>query len=724
MNPKRIFYWNGVMAIMLTLAIFMPTATNAIQTENDDVNCKAIQCPSSCPQDSYNATALEEEDGENEEDLDDSTYVEELGQFEELIPPEHIHHTVPHYLSKREVSPQQQQQSALEHCCGCVCNECNDFPDCSDDEVAIEVQKGQGVPGSCCPVYKCIPKITCAFGVKQSFWKSKCLKCSCFGENEMCEDHCPQEETIQSCFSDYYQQVMANGEAWMEGSCVSCSCDQGEKSCTTPICKSLEGECDNPIHDEDECCPRCPEPEEEIVKEKAEENVTEIAAMPEEVTREMTTQKTPNTTMATSTERVRSSMEPELKDVTTSATSTEKVMSSTVPELNKSPASETSTEKIMSSTEPVTEESSETPLIKISTTEKMEENLSSTSTQEEMSSTTENISSSTMKGVADSSVSVPDTTMENPTTPRKENLATTSEMVTTSTISREVESSTVTEEALSSTDNNHNWSSTLEPETTSEVLTYSTADRSSSIFVAETSTLAESSSQIPLEDSTSSSVAGIELTTLDRTSKAHTSTTEDTFAENIAIHSQDSTTQQTFRETTTKKDVEKHLDSSETYSTTEKISGNVPKTTTTLKNNINTPHTPPSTNSPFTTSSPYTPPEFTSSSSSSEIEHSSASTANPSTTTGPELLEPLPHQKNLLFEETNNYGSQSTQHQRRSRFDGIHYVIMIAIFIGVLLFIALFLIIRHTKNRKKMYSAIPYSETSLSQNSTHTMMTV
>ncbi|XP_073837005.1 reduction in Cnn dots 2 [Musca autumnalis] len=700
MNHKRIFYWNGFMYAVLTLAIFAPTTTTAILTEHAELDCKAVQCPSSCPRDSYNATALEEEDEENEDDLDDSTYVEELGHFEEYTPPEHVHHIVPHYLSKREVATATTHPDELEHCCGCVCGECNDFPKCQEDEVAIEVEAGQGVPGKCCPVFKCIPKIQCAFGVKQVFWKSKCLKCSCFGENEMCEDHCPhqEEETIQSCFSDFYGQAMANGESWMEGSCVSCFCEQGERICTTPFCKSLEGECDNPIHDEDECCPRCPEAEEEIYHHNTWEDVTEVVHVPEEVTKEQTTVK--------------------------SSTST---------------STSTTTAKSVEPTEPKIDETTEISVPKVSTTtEKIDEELSSTSTVLETSSTTENYSSTSSNEIPDSSVAI-STTTENQTTQAVEDLSTTSEALptsteaNTSTMATEISSSTppLEDSTLSTTDTNPGISSTLETESTSESLLSSTTENSSSTFSPESTPMDESSTQTNPEDSTTSTLPPIETSTLDSTSTLPTSSETsltDSTTDNLATSSQNSLIYETTTHFTMETD-------STTFSSIKKISitPTVPKTTTMISSNPNTPQIITSTtiSSAFTTSSPYKQPTESSSSPKTHAtpgdneEHISSTTIHPSTTSGPELLENLPHQKNLLFEETNGgYGNQSTQHQMRSIFDEIDYVIMIVLFIGALLCIALGLIIRHTKNRKKMYSSIPNSETSLSQNSTHTMMTV
>ncbi|KAI8114700.1 hypothetical protein CVS40_12952 [Lucilia cuprina] len=113
-----------------------------------------------------------------------------------------------------------------------------------------------------------------------------------------------------------------------------------------------------------------------------------------------------------------------------------------------------------------------------------------------------------------------------------------------------------------------------------------------------------------------------------------------------------------------------------------------------------------------TTSSPFSHSSDFTTSTEASISAESSST---STTTAPEPLKPL-------YQPYGDFSTEervpSTHNRMRIIFDEIDYVVMIVLFIGSMLCIALGLIIRHTKNRKKMYSSIPNSETSLSQTST------
>ncbi|XP_075160961.1 uncharacterized protein LOC142233813 [Haematobia irritans] len=730
MNHNRI-YWNGVIFVstMLILVIFVPapSETTAVLTEINELDCVHIQCPLTCPIDSYLKSSADEEeeidddDDDGEEELEETNYVEELGHFDQLPPPvpgDH-HGASLHYLHKRDIP----SHTEVERCCErqhCVCKECQDVPNCDGDQVAIEIHKGEGVPGNCCSLYKCVAKQQCTMGVKQSYWKSKCLKCSCFGESEMCEDHCPPVESLQNCFSDYHQQMMPNGESWMEGSCVSCICDEGEPSCRTPICKS----CKHAINVEGECCPRCadedeeqfiPDLEEDVTEKIEEEEEEDIVNEPRTISEENTT-KGPMRTSTTKTDN-------ELEETSTLVTSSGRVIatmnaerSTTTMDYNSTIAENSSTVSSMKVNSSMEETSTATTL------DSLQHDLTSTTPAAEVNDSS---SSSEMRPSTLSTTTMNSTE----TTSTSESLETYTTVANTSssTVIDEDTASTAQEyESTNSTSNvdvsNTNPTSTMETQSPSTMKSISSSttpvtdfDRStgsdnetssSNVYMSEIPEVKETSptpnpSIVPQEsisERPEKLQTNDDATTLDHDIN-HSETTSITWMNSSLLS------------TTT--------DSLTTFTTSsQKISSASPTNTPfyTLKS---------STQEPSTTSSPFSENYSQSSTyrSSSYTPEELSKSRSIIATSAPEPLEPLHQHESYPFEEA-DFSNQSTQHQMRSIFDEIDYVIMIVLFIGGLLCIALGLIIRHTKNRKKMYSSLPNSETSLSQNSTHTMMTV
>lgn len=178
-------------------------------------------------------------------------------------------------------------------CCNmprCRCKECLKRPQCKADEVIIELNQGNGQPGSCCTEYKCGQKPQeCG----KTYWEDKCTKCiSC---KELCMDTCPYQadESSPNCLTDD-GDIKFNNEKWTQGNgCVTCTCLDGFKDCYEPFCKPLE--CENPIKKADECCPICPSELEEMPSTTS-SNTTTISS-----TSYTSTTVAPSTTAANST---------------------------------------------------------------------------------------------------------------------------------------------------------------------------------------------------------------------------------------------------------------------------------------------------------------------------------------------------------------------------------------------------------------------------------------
>lgn len=83
-------------------------------------------------------------------------------------------------------------------------------------------REGLPIPGSCCPVYKCVHITRPAI----------------------------------SCYSSEKRKHYHHGETWNEGDCTTCKCDdKGKKHCVVSVCKPLF--CEKQINIPGECCPMC-----------------------------------------------------------------------------------------------------------------------------------------------------------------------------------------------------------------------------------------------------------------------------------------------------------------------------------------------------------------------------------------------------------------------------------------------------------------------------------
>ncbi|XP_037824870.1 probable GPI-anchored adhesin-like protein PGA55, partial [Lucilia sericata] len=729
---------------------------------SNDLHCTHIQCPTKCPHDSYLKSALDDEEDEDYEDefLGHDPYIEELG------------YATAH--SQRKTKREVFFQEEIERCCDdqkCVCNKCDDVPKCAAGYVAIEVHEGQGLPGNCCSIYKCVEKEECKMGVKQSWWTNKCRKCSCFGESEMCLQICPEEEILQNCYSEYLQKPMMNGAFWKEGSCTSCTCEKGERRCFAPGCPELD--CKHTETFEDECCPKCLDDNDlderpEIVHNN-EEDIEEVV---EDYTTESSTIETPlirvseetNSTISIENanlpvideglineaqtispwprelstkpfevEEISSSTyKPETGDLFAGNTShsenatleslLETMSNSTVStiwEISSSstgsseeslPSTVTSTEvpkmiaelvldSVMSNNNTITEESKpiedfeEISSTTISSTtafsfdisksvqiEELEQDSSSTIT------TTEEPQTSSISTVTKTSTEVPVELVKEETTTTESLLTTTTEEIS-STTSRSGESSSIMEDIFSSTA-----STTISPIDFETTKASETSIEVNSVFT--TTQTPETTMASSLSYSTS---AAFESSTTEETSNTIKTISSPTIPK---INSDESSTYTPLETTTTET-------SNQTPTTSTWTSTQTPlRTSSTSSQSSTTISSTSTTSSPFSYSSDFT--------TSTEVSISAESSST-STTTAPEPLKPL-------YQPYGDFSTEerapSTQNRMRIIFDEIDYVVMIVLFIGSMLCIALGLIIRHTKNRKKMYSSIPNSETSLSQTST------
>ncbi|XP_034939320.1 cysteine-rich motor neuron 1 protein [Chelonus insularis] len=106
-------------------------------------------------------------------------------------------------------------------------------------------------PGSCCPLYHCVPQTPISWAAKDE------------GEFKGCIDESGSPRAI--------------GEQWNQEPCTNCTCEEsngiGTRSCHTTMCKSCEGSSQLITG---ECCPRCLDSNNET------ETFTTIANMPTE----------------------------------------------------------------------------------------------------------------------------------------------------------------------------------------------------------------------------------------------------------------------------------------------------------------------------------------------------------------------------------------------------------------------------------------------------------
>ncbi|EDV52539.1 uncharacterized protein LOC6546060 isoform X2 [Drosophila erecta] len=139
-----------------------------------------------------------------------------------------------------------------------TCPPCNnDFPICH--KVIVEVDRGNGMPGSCCPRYECLDEEPVCDGSKRRFYKNKCTVCDpCEPLAIQCKEICPMEEPEPICLTDN-NEYKRNGDDWMENDgCTTCTCLGGYVSRKAVQCNHLYP-CSNPIKVKGQCCLRCPE---------------------------------------------------------------------------------------------------------------------------------------------------------------------------------------------------------------------------------------------------------------------------------------------------------------------------------------------------------------------------------------------------------------------------------------------------------------------------------
>uniref|UniRef100_A0A1A9WDI8 VWFC domain-containing protein n=1 Tax=Glossina brevipalpis TaxID=37001 RepID=A0A1A9WDI8_9MUSC len=241
--------------------------------EKIELECSQVQCASQCPIDSYLKSMTTYEDVED--DADDEFEDYEGSWSTSFLYDHHINMEE----SDDEINKSRKRRNSdhdnVIKCCGdnvCICRKCDEVPICPQGQVAVEVFKGQGKPGNCCSSFQCVKKVDCSSLVKQTYWKSLCTTCRCFGEHELCENHCPEEELLQNCYSEYLQKPMINGARWKEGKCVSCSCEAGEKRCLTSVCPKLE--CNNVRVVANVCCPKCINETKHTFSNSTEQNIS------------------------------------------------------------------------------------------------------------------------------------------------------------------------------------------------------------------------------------------------------------------------------------------------------------------------------------------------------------------------------------------------------------------------------------------------------------------
>ncbi|XP_043646571.1 von Willebrand factor C and EGF domain-containing protein [Drosophila teissieri] len=140
-----------------------------------------------------------------------------------------------------------------------ACPPCeNDFPTCY--KVIVEVERGNGMPGSCCPRYECLDEEPVCDVSKRRFYKNKCTVCDpCDPLAIQCKETCPIEELEPNCWLPDINEYKRNGDVWLENNgCYNCICDGGKVSCNAVQCRHVYL-CSNPIKVKGICCPICPE---------------------------------------------------------------------------------------------------------------------------------------------------------------------------------------------------------------------------------------------------------------------------------------------------------------------------------------------------------------------------------------------------------------------------------------------------------------------------------
>ncbi|GAB6026926.1 Cysteine-rich motor neuron 1 protein [Chamberlinius hualienensis] len=176
-------------------------------------------------------------------------------------------------------------------CCskpsGCMCLPLScEEPKCLPNQRLKLIKAGDGNPGSCCPTYQCVTDDShCVANGVVYFdgeeWKSDiCTICKCKGNVTFCNSiQCNHTSDTSSSTSSSCAQMKVppgeccavctgcvsggvaynNSEAWREGDCKICTCQNGEVKCEMEFCSVP---CENPKKIPGQCCPHCDEPSE------------------------------------------------------------------------------------------------------------------------------------------------------------------------------------------------------------------------------------------------------------------------------------------------------------------------------------------------------------------------------------------------------------------------------------------------------------------------------
>lgn len=132
------------------------------------------------------------------------------------------------YIHKRSIDSDEisdNKEAALIECCIqklCICDTRCSQPKCRNDEILFVEREGSTIPGSCCPIYKCVH---------------------------------PSRPAV-SCYSSEKRKHYYHGDTWKEGDCTTCKCDdKGKEHCVISVCKPLF--CEKQVNILGECCPIC-----------------------------------------------------------------------------------------------------------------------------------------------------------------------------------------------------------------------------------------------------------------------------------------------------------------------------------------------------------------------------------------------------------------------------------------------------------------------------------
>lgn len=202
--------------------------------------CQSVQCPTSCPPDSYLQSPLDlgyadeyDESDSNEREkraiaMNTNAHgpikiIPSALQFPYANSVQRLHR----HLAKRDTieSPSAAQTDYAELqqlCCPrCTCLPCPEQPVCPPDTKPLivdqqELQHGQ--PGNCCPAV-----------------------------------HCQPEPVM--CFSSTHRTSYPTNATWQEDACTVCRCEAGEPKCQTSLCKPLN--CEHKLELPNVCCPVC-----------------------------------------------------------------------------------------------------------------------------------------------------------------------------------------------------------------------------------------------------------------------------------------------------------------------------------------------------------------------------------------------------------------------------------------------------------------------------------